>query len=207
MASHMSVYCSGFCQSLRVKMCAWLLELLCLTFSSCVSVHQRVDLERARHSHGCRDEQTDPDTLKLLPTLCKRITGTDCWIRMTSQFVQDASTTAVVAIADDPSLPSANRAGSVSLDTTSSVLENFNLNMNTAVLTLTFDEPIHPLTLRPTAIKLAFDGSGAPTALHTLTGSTIQTATYGIVVSLLLAVADMVKIKVFGTFAASAQTT
>ena len=150
---------------------------------------------------------TDLNTLKLLPTLCKRITGTDCWIRMTSQFVQDASTNAVVAIVDDPSLLAANRAGSVTLDTTSSVLENFRLNMNTAVLTLTFDEPIHPLTLTPTAITLASDGSGAPAASHTLTGGTIQTATDGIAVSLLLTVADMVKIKAFGTLAVSAQTT
>ena len=146
----------------------------------------------------------DLNTVKLTPTLCQRPTGTDCWIRISSSFIQDASGNSDVAVIDDPSVPRIDAALSVTLDITAPILQHFSIDMDTAQLALTFDEPIQPLTLVGTKLRLAGDSTGS--IAYTLTGGSILTTALGTTVTLQISATDAIKIKATGVLAVSSAT-
>ena len=105
----------------------------------------------------------DLNTIKALPTLASQTNNT--FISITSSAVRDMSGNPVVQVTMTAALPVVNYVS----DMTGSTLVTFDLDFNTGVLTLHFNEPVNFDTLRTSAATLSSSGQGAG-ASYTLTG-------------------------------------
>jgi hypothetical protein len=149
-------------------------------------------------------DNADLTAIKLSTTaLCRSSVGNDCYLKLDSTFIADTSGIDMAAVGEEEFLPlRRNRAKTINADTTGPILQSFSINMNSAQLTLTFDEPILPLFLAATAITLK-DAVSSHVNSYTLTTGTILTTTTGTTVTLQLLAVDINRIKALRTLAIS----
>ena len=105
----------------------------------------------------------DLDQIKFLRALATNIDST--YLSITSMAIEDTETNSVTSI----SVYNALKASNYTRDSTRPNLLSFNLNMNSAVFTLTFDETVSADTFIPTSLVLQND-IYVPTMNYRLTG-------------------------------------
>jgi len=144
---------------------------------------------------------TDLNALKV-----KRICGTaaSCWLVFPTSLVQDMFGLPVIAIVN---AVNAQQAAGYVPNTTPPSLVNFSLNMNTAIITLSFSESIDSTTVNVAAltIQLAADTTGLDLSqsASTLTASSTSTSSDGPIVTIQMSVSDSNIIKQRSSIAVS----
>ena len=135
--------------------------------------------------------QTDLNTIKYnVGDLC--IDQQSCWLRISSSFVTDAFENPVIALVD--SVFNAQEYPTVyTADTTPPVLTNFSLDMNSTILSLTFDEVIDHLYFNPDRAGIQNDFNG--TSLVSLTGGIAQTSGLNTTLTFVLDPADVISLQ------------
>ena len=108
----------------------------------------------------------DVDTIKALPLATSRY---NTFLSVTMDMIMDMNSNRIVAIGDDMS----QMAVAFVNDTTRPELQNFSLDVNSGVLTLTFSETVDPTTLTLTEITIQ-DAPGANSTFHFATTWSLQ---------------------------------
>ena len=89
--------------------------------------------------------EEDLNNIKSEPYVCSR--RYNCYIALDADAVKDASGNSISALTG----LAATIAGAFTLDRTNPVLENYTLDMNNGTITLSFNEPVNPDNLVPSA--------------------------------------------------------
>jgi hypothetical protein len=111
----------------------------------------------------------DVNAIKLSPNLCTL--RTNCWVRLTDLLVTDAAGNKVTPVSD-PSLLPAYIPTTFTADSVEPTLTAWTINMDTGVMTFTFDEPVNYIKFRPTSAIIIQDSQANPTLTYTVTTGT-----------------------------------
>ena len=106
--------------------------------------------------------EIDLDNIKIASRLC--IAGLDCFVRFTSEFIQDVSGNQVSPVVPVSSILDALNTLPVVFtpDSTSPNLIAFDFDLNTRRLVFEFDEPVDVGSFRHTDIVMQSDDSASP---------------------------------------------
>jgi hypothetical protein len=146
--------------------------------------------------------KSDLDRLKLSTSLA---TGTnDTFVVMSNASVRDMANNAIAEITNG----SAVQAGFVVSDTTSPLLESFDLDMNltSPTMTLYFNEPVKVATLTAAKFELR-SGAGGSASVYNLTTAFTSQGANGNSVAVTLAKVDVERLKADAALATAISTT
>jgi hypothetical protein len=143
----------------------------------------------------------DLDTIKLDPGLA--VDSSTSWASFPSTLVVDTNNNAIVA---EP-VYSAQQVANFQADVNRPVLENFALDMNLGVLTMTFAEAINVTLIVATEMTLQSLADSGRAVSRTLTGGDVEDSSDPTIYSVNLTVADLNSIKLDTDFGVSTGTT
>ena len=131
----------------------------------------------------------DMNALTFADTICTQ--KENCFVRLTENAIvdMDASPNNLVPVVVRADYAQAERATTFQQDTITPRVIEFDLDFNTNVLTLSFDETVRVNTFR--AGQLTLQSALSSTSLHTMLSSTSQTTTNGLEIALDLSNEDI----------------
>lgn len=143
----------------------------------------------------------DLNTIKLEPGLA--VDSSTSWASFFSTLIVDTNNNAIVA---EP-VYSAQQVANFQADVTRPVLENFALDMNLGVLTMTFAEAVNVTLIVPTELTLQSLADSGLAVSRTITGGDVEDSSDPTIYTVNLTVADLNNIKLDTDFGVSTGTT
>ena len=142
----------------------------------------------------------DLNAIKVQPRLCTSIF--DCYIQVSTGGVVDMAENDVAEVLKNE----VKIVQSLSADLSSPSLTKFSLNVDSALLSLTFDETVDVSSLKPNHVTLQSKKTGGDSVSLTFTSQSRQTKVSGLVMDVLIDVNDMNKIKALQFCTSAADT-